>query len=388
MLYDLTPYSTLLLIFFSQGLVFSYHLFIKAKQENNSSSFWLGSFIVLSSIYILPWMLGYASWYRYEPYRTIMFYVPFQHLFLIGPMIYFYTQSLLNPMFRFNKRHYVHLVPGVFYVLFSGWMWIYDCFSSNTIYFYGDGRDRELDNWYQISGVLSMSYYCIQSIIIYNNYKQSIFDKVSFADSILFSWIKKYLILFLTIQILRIVFFVLFPNWGSFNQKGLYYLCFSLFFYYISLKGLLMNLKPISAYQNAINEEFKEIEQNISYQDNELLTELEYWKGKIIQFVQVDEQYKNQELTLLNIAKGLQTNTTLISNMINKGFGVNFNDFINRYRVDAFKQKVMAGEYQKSTLLGLAYDCGFNSKTTFNRSFKKATGQTPKEFLETKKNNL
>jgi AraC-like DNA-binding protein len=46
------------------------------------------------------------------------------------------------------------------------------------------------------------------------------------------------------------------------------------------------------------------------------------------------------------------------------------------------KTKFANGEHKKSTLLGIAYDCGFNSKATFNRAFKKNTGKTPKEFLE------
>jgi AraC-like DNA-binding protein len=68
--------------------------------------------------------------------------------------------------------------------------------------------------------------------------------------------------------------------------------------------------------------------------------------------------------------------------VINQGFRLNFNDLINQYRIEAVKQKLKAGEQKTQTLLGIAYDCGFNSKATFNRAFKKATGQSPKEWLE------
>ena len=60
----------------------------------------------------------------------------------------------------------------------------------------------------------------------------------------------------------------------------------------------------------------------------------------------------------------------------------NFNDFINYYRVLAVQEKLKGGEHKRQTLLGIAYDAGFNSKATFNRAFKKVTGLSPKEWLE------
>ena len=68
--------------------------------------------------------------------------------------------------------------------------------------------------------------------------------------------------------------------------------------------------------------------------------------------------------------------------MINAGAGKNFNDFVNAYRVDEFKRQVREPASAHLSFLGLALDCGFNSKATFNRAFKKFTGTSPKEFTE------
>lgn len=92
--------------------------------------------------------------------------------------------------------------------------------------------------------------------------------------------------------------------------------------------------------------------------------------------------YEEPELTLSLLAKKLQTNTSVLSRVINQGFGSSFNDFINACRINAVKEKLQAGEQQTQTLLGIAFDCGFNSKATFNRAFKKATGLSPKEWLQ------
>jgi AraC-like DNA-binding protein len=78
----------------------------------------------------------------------------------------------------------------------------------------------------------------------------------------------------------------------------------------------------------------------------------------------------------------LKTNASVLSKMINQGFNLNFNDFINYYRIEAVKEKIKNGEQKTQTLLGIAYDCGFNSKATFNRAFKKATNQSPKDWIE------
>ena len=61
---------------------------------------------------------------------------------------------------------------------------------------------------------------------------------------------------------------------------------------------------------------------------------------------------------------------------------MNFNDFVNHYRIEAIKEKLNNGEHNTSTLLGIALDCGFNSKATFNRAFKKSTSLSPKDFIE------
>ena len=110
--------------------------------------------------------------------------------------------------------------------------------------------------------------------------------------------------------------------------------------------------------------------------------EIKIWKEKILQLIQEEKIYKNPKLTLFDVAKLLNTNTKTVSNSINSGFEMNFNDFINKYRIEAVKEKLKNGEHQKSTLLGIAFDCGFNSKATFNRAFKKNTSLSPKDYLK------
>lgn len=397
-------YSSLLLIFFVHGLVYAVLLFKRGFQNNTASDQWLALFLLLCILYIAPWMLGFGGWYDNQPYRDILFYVPLQQLFFIGPVIFFYVQSLLNPHFRFGKKECWHLLPGIGYGLFSLAMLVTDKLVLHQYYFLAGGEDPDFDQWYQIAGFVSMVFYFLLSLRYYNLYRSMIVQVISYAELVMFRWVKNFLLAFLLMLVLRLLFFVagLFPVFNQLAYTGPWweYFSFALIFYYIAITGysnnrvakvpfklnLISNKKILllsstnSPKENAVFEEAEIIEDNtVVEKDNELI---EVWKPAILQLIENEKAYEDAELSLVQMAKQLKTNPTILSKAINQGFGKNFNDFINHYRIEAVKEKLQAGEQKVQTLLGIAYDCGFNSKATFNRSFKKATGVSPKEWIE------
>ena len=394
-------YSSILLISFSQGIIYTVLLLIKGIQTGNKSNFWLSLFVFLCSLYIAPWMLGFAGWYDTQPYRDFLFYTPFQHLFFIGPIIFFYTQSLLNPSFRFTKKDILHLIPGIFYLIYIISIAIYDLYIFKDYYFYRDGMDKDFEDWYQKLGLLSMLLYFIISLRYYNNYRKLMYQVVSFADSVLFKWIRTYLIAFLLMLILPVVFEIsgyFFPELKSYQGSWWFFLSFSIVMYYIAISGYANPTSARIAFrmsafdknplllssgnqnENSIEENTIDIEHETF--DETISPEIEMWKSKIELLIQEEKLYQNPELTLTDLSKKLQTNPAIISRTINQGFQMNFNDFINNYRIEAVKEMFKNGKHKKSTLLGIAYDCGFNSKATFNRAFKKNTRLSPKEFIE------
>lgn len=396
--FNFSLYSSTLLIFFSQGIIFSFLLLKKALVFSSKPSKWLSLFVFLCSIYLLPWMLGFAGWYSLQPYRDIMFYIPFQQLFLIGPAIYFYTQSLLNPSFTFKPKHWIHFLPSLAYMAYRVIIFVADKIVLHQYFFYANGRDKNLDTWYQISGFISMFIYFLLCLRYYSIYKKIIYQTLSFADSLLFSWIKKYLIAFLMMQLLWLLFFLFYPGWGNFKEKWWYYLSFSSLLYYIGITGYANNVKSLVSFQVSsiqkrvvylLEENHPEIqtENIVAIELNEvpkpaINPQLEEWKIKIMNAIAKDKLYQNPNLTLLDVARQLDTNQTVISKMVNQGFQMNFNDFINDFRVKAVIALLEQGEHKTQTLLGISIDCGFNSKTTFNRCFKKQTGVSPKIFIE------
>ncbi len=110
--------------------------------------------------------------------------------------------------------------------------------------------------------------------------------------------------------------------------------------------------------------------------------DFEPYKSKIEVFLRKEKPYLNPQLTLPELAMQLHISMHVLSRVINECYDKNFQDFINTYRVEEFKALITNPKYKHQTILAVALDAGFNSKTAFNRSFKKITGNTPREFLK------
>ncbi|OJJ23103.1 AraC family transcriptional regulator [marine bacterium AO1-C] len=396
MLFNFGPRSSILLIFFFHGVVFAYLLFKKSLQYKQFSSKWLGGFALLCCLYICPWMLGHAGWYANQPYRNILFYIPTQQVFLLGPFIYFYTQSLLNNSFRFRKKDWLHFIPGFLYLIYSLVVFLTDMVVLKEYYFYENGRDKDLAAWYQLAGLGSMSIYFLASLRVYNHYKKLTYLELSFADQVQFTWVKRYLWAFVLMLLFRVTFLLIYPNWGSFPKKWWYYLFFALLFYYITISGYANTIRsniyfdsdePEDPLQGESENEDSETSEKIveSIPETPKITseniDYQYWKQKVLTLMEADELYKNQLLKITDVAEALETNARVISRMINQEFEMNFNDFVNHYRVQAVKEQIDQKAYESYTLLGIAMECGFNSKTTFNRAFKKFLDMSPRAYL-------
>ncbi len=387
--------SSTLLIFFIHGLVFTGLLIYKGIRSENKSNFWLASFLFLCSLYIAPFMFGYAGWYAKQSYRDILFYVPFQQLFLMPPLLFFYVKSLLNTNFIVLRKDWIHFIPAILYAGYSLVIWMTDKIVLDEYYFYADGRDKDLALWYQVSGFIMMVFYLFKCLKIYTQYKKNTYDTVSFADSILYTWIQRFLLAFLGLLVIRILFFILNPEWANFGNKYWYYLSFSILFYYIAISGYAHAIKMNIPFQlkmtTSSDEEFlaeaeeKHPQKITNANEIEITTEEEKLKAQLETFMISQQLFKNPNLTLFDVAQKLNTHPKKVSNVINKGFKMNFNDFVNTYRTQEVIKKVISNENDLKTLLGIALDSGFNSKSTFNRAFKKHTQQTPKEYFSKKK---
>jgi AraC-like DNA-binding protein len=108
----------------------------------------------------------------------------------------------------------------------------------------------------------------------------------------------------------------------------------------------------------------------------------EKYLEKLYTFVEEEKPYLNPSLSLRSLAAQVDIHPNQLSWLLNEKTGKNFNAFINHYRIVHFQQLALDPDNRHISLIGLAYESGFNSKTVFNTFFKKETGMTPKAFLK------
>lgn len=107
---------------------------------------------------------------------------------------------------------------------------------------------------------------------------------------------------------------------------------------------------------------------------------LKQYREQLTQLMQEQQPYLDSSLTLRRLAQQMDLSPNQLSQLLNEGFHKNFAEFVNTYRLEAFKAKVADPTLRHLTLLALAYESGFNSKTVFNTFFKKMMGKTPKAY--------
>ncbi|TAF53192.1 MAG: AraC family transcriptional regulator [Sphingobacteriia bacterium] len=377
-----------LLVFFFQGLVYAFLFARRYWRNKEASDGWMALFLLLAILFICPWMLGHAGWYNGQTCiecRNFMFYMPFQHSLWIGPVIYFYLQSLLDPGFRFQRKMYYHFLPGALYLLWNVVVAITDRLVLGR-YFLMDGEnDPDFQHWYILLGLVSKVVYLVLSLRYYARYRAFIVQELSFADTLQFKWVRNFLLAYLVYFFSSLLMgsLVLVNIDIEYATAWWYYLLFGVLFYYIAVTGYAHSIER----RKSFSVDFSRVEEpvpapTLPAENNEPLTEQALpaiWKEKLLAAMESEKAYRDPDLTLTDLAKKLGTNASLLSKVINRNFQVNFNDFVNRYRVEEVKQQLEKGAAAQVTVMGLAYDAGFNSKATFNRAFKKHTGQNPSE---------
>jgi AraC-like DNA-binding protein len=103
---------------------------------------------------------------------------------------------------------------------------------------------------------------------------------------------------------------------------------------------------------------------------------------KLLVFMKDEQAFLNPGLSLRGLAEQVEIHPNQLSWLLNQQLKQNFNEFINHHRVEHFKKLARDPANAHISLIGLAYESGFNSKTVFNTCFKKETGMTPSQYLK------
>lgn len=368
--------NVVLAFFVSHLVILAIILLFRGLQGGVASDRWLSLLLFLCALYITPWMLGHAGWYQLPIYRDILFYLPFHQYFLFGPIMLFLTLSLTQGDWQLRKKDWIHFLPALLYLLYSLIVAVGDLLVWNEYYFYADEMDKDFAPWYQILGLGFMVVYARICVLKYQTYRKHIYESMSNADTIRLQWLKTFLVSLILIIALRAVFIVLFPAIGDWGFKWWYYLGFSSISCFLGFSGYTHSIR-LNSLQVALP---TLITPPPTKPTSISPAEQQQYFVKVQQLMQEQQYFQDPNLTLPQLAQYANTNTSILSKVINQQAGMNFNDYINSFRITAVKQALRENKQTVKTIEGIALDAGFNSKSTFLRAFKKATGMTPSQF--------
>jgi AraC-like DNA-binding protein len=368
------------------------------RQEKPADLF-LGAFIFLSALFVLPWMAGFAGWYDQEPYRDILFYTPFIQGLFLGPMLFYYVKSVTNSQFRFQKKDLLHFLPGAAYLAWNGVVVVIDKLILHRYFLINGRRDPHFDTWYSLIWLLSLTVYLLMSIRYYRLYRLYIPLELSFSEGVQFRWLRNFLYAFTVLACLSIAVRLV-DLFRDLDYAGTwyYYFSFAVIVYYIAIAGY--TISPLALRSLRFEPQLL-VEYGYPLSERLLppgrIEEIEFeevtsgpagrmeisavWVEKLAELMDKQKVFRKPELTLSEVARSMGTNSSVLSKVINSHFGLNFNDYINRQRVGDVVQKMTDPAFSQQTFLSIAYDAGFNSKSTFNRAFLKFVGMSPRDYL-------
>lgn len=344
-----------------QSLLLSFYFF-RLKEGDKSLNLILSSFLTCFAILMtVTFLLTDECMFFFIPCNK-MIYILRQCAFLIGPLLYYFVIFSIIPNYRLKIQDSFHLLPFLISVLY---------FLLKMPYFL-HARIGGTGFWIR-SQIITFIHILIYSMISFYLIKKSNLKKQfsinGFSNQRIFLmlliicgsmsvWIIE-LNIFIVLKLLR--FFDFYP----FKVSQYPILTFLFINYVVYL--ILKNSEIFSGRKK--------------YQHSRLDSkQMKIFKDKILHHFKIEKPYLDSSLTLVELAKKMTIPHRLLSQIINEAFHQNFYDFVNFYRVESSKQLLKNPSFNNKTVLEICYDVGFNSKSAFNKAFKKYTGITPSEF--------
>lgn len=362
-------------------IAFFLALIILTKKGRNLADIILGIWMVIIGIHLASYY-GFITESIYEYPFLLGLNVPLP--FLHGVFLYLYVEALTVPNTFKTKKWLIHFILPIIIILLYSPFYILSGAEKLKIY-QNDGKGYETvmnlaSYLLNISGIL----YIFITNRLLRKHKQQILNQFSNQEKINLNWLR-----FLTYAMVFMWFLIIFVH----NDPAIFTSA-SIFVIFVGYFGI----KQVGVFTNNYADlSLSETNFEVLVEDNStnlIVERKKYAKSGLsedsakdlylrLKNLMVEEKlFTEPELNLSDLATRLDIHPNYLSQIINEIEGVNFYEYINNLRIEEFKRLISLPENQKYTLLALAYDCGFNSKSAFNRFFKKATDLSPSEYLK------
>ncbi|WP_296436855.1 helix-turn-helix domain-containing protein [Winogradskyella sp.] len=387
---DYNRWSLPLLILVLQGLVFIVLLFLRYFKRRNISDIFLALILLLTCYSQTCYTVGFMSWY--DTFRaTKINYFLINVGIALAPLIYLYVKSITTSNFKFKRVYWWHFALAITFVVYRLSIYTYDALQPGFSKVQNGVLKLKVDEGYvlEVMGYIQtpfMLLYLAFTFQLFYNYRRKIIQYFSNTYKLELNWILTFLILFSALFVYGTIQDLIGSKYINLGYQERWWLNLStaIVTLFVGIKGYFTDTTKLnkldfkfSPKTIGISESSNSVEEK-SISDNDIII--------IKHLMEKKKAYLNPELNLSDFAKLANMTRGQLSETINSGFNRNFNDFVNGYRVEAFKTMLKENKQQQLSLLGIAQDCGFNSKATFNRVFKKLTNYSPTEYLKTKLN--
>ena len=356
------------LFFFGMIFIgFAFALLLAFAKSNNRTA---NRFLALALVTMILWMTRIlAIDVNLQSYLPRWDWLPMQFLLALGPLIYFYVLKITRPEYHFRWRDLLHFGP----LLVEQAALALEINESGRTgaATYATHAFALLNPPLQLLIFISLITYLYKSHKLIENFYRRLQPVLMDRSRLEFRWLRRLLAATGLLWVLWIAYAAV-DYFGYRNQLGIHvYYPFYIFFVAIIIwTAAAAFLKPQAGLLAQASPAVK------PSPSAELKQKGIWLKNAIKQ----NRYYLDPELSLSSLAEKLELTTHELSRIINSALKKSFNEFISEYRVAEVIRKMQDPAYDHITLLGIAYESGFNSKSTFNLTFKKITGKTPAEY--------
>jgi AraC-like DNA-binding protein len=347
--------------------------YTKGKRVSNCL---IGLFILLCSLHfawsiVIDTNLGDI----YKP----LFWFPYSYLLALGPLIFLYTRSLTRHDFKITSSMLAHFLPVAFEFL-AQLYFIAQGIVENRVHYDVPGfmvfRVAQLS-----AAAISITVYGKKSLELIREHEASIVENFSNQRDVTLAWLDK------LVKYLR----VLWLFWLVFEVSFMVFLQFQMHFIFVYLiLYLLLGVTTYSTYWIGIHAFAKTdtriempapiIQEKSNVYSRFSDTDLNNYARALNGLMVKENLYLHETLTLRMLAQRMEVEPNLLSHILNKVIGKSFHDYVNEFRIQEVIRKMDDPAFRHLKIVEVAYECGFNSKATFNRVFKKLTGKSPSDF--------
>jgi AraC-like DNA-binding protein len=307
--------------------------------------------------------------------------IPMIIIMPVGPLIFFYVRSCLDPAFRIGRRERRHFYPAVIdifpQVLAIGYIIGLLTGVLRKQYHLGTFID-EYDTYSDIPRWISLVTYLWLSARLLSKQGKAGDD----GQEARLVWPRKFIRIFILFSAVWLIFLLPYeiPRYSGWLLDTLdwypIYLPVVFMIYWLGVKGYFISHQGVP-YPKDIAAVLPERTTRPSLLPDTVDQVIHTLKRSM----EKDQLWLNPDLNLAMLAQYSSTSPKILSTVLNQYMNKTFNEFINEYRVQEVKKRLLLPESRSLTIAGLAYECGFNSLPTFQRAFKSVIGHSPKEFL-------